>query len=104
MAVTEVSLQPGTTLAATLASIVSATQSNTIRQAVFANPTATSQSLVVQVTRSGGAVTTIIPTKPIASNATYLATELVGLVLQNGDGLMASGVGITCFVSGFAVS
>lgn len=105
MSVVAKSLQPGTTLTASAASVLTAGAGTTvITSGVLSNPTAAAVSFTIQIQRSGGAALDVVPSRSIQANGTDLLPELSSLVLTNGDVLLASGAGLVCILNGYALS
>lgn len=105
MAVVAKNLQPGITLAASAAPIVTAGAGTTvITNAVVANPTATAVSLTIQIQRSGGSALDIVPPRAVQAAGTDLVPELTGRALGDGDVVLATGAGLVCVVDGYGLS
>ena len=103
MAITPVIIEGGITLGITLATIYTATGNAKVTAPAFVNTTASPVTLTISITRSGGAAKTITPGVPVAANTVYLAPELSGLVLANGDIIQAqasAAASINAFISG----
>lgn len=108
MAITPAVLAPGSVLGTASAALYTAPAGTraVVKRAVFSNITATSQSITVTVTRSGGSAVTIISAQAVPGNSTYLAPELSNLVLAPGDALGAlssAAASINAFASGFTL-
>ncbi len=105
MAVIAQNLQPGITLSATSAPIVTAgAGTNVITSAVLTNPTAAAVSVTVQIKRAGGSALDLVPSRAIQPNGTDLLPELIGRVLGAGDQILALGAGLVCVVDGYSLS
>lgn len=105
MALTPTAIQPGTTLTADAASIVTAPAGTTVLTAsTFSNPTTAAATLEIVLTRNGASPITIVPSRSIGGGATVQPAELAGLVLNQGDVVAASGAQITAVVNGYIVS
>jgi hypothetical protein len=75
-----------------------------IRSAQFCNTTAAVVALTVTVqARTGGTVRTLLSAHPVAVNETYPGYELLGVVLEAGGTVQASGLGVTAVLSGVEV-
>lgn len=75
-----------------------------IKRAVFTNVTTVATTISAWRVVSGGtagATNEIIPTRPLAANATDLAPELAGMVLSGGD-FIAADAGTIAAVNFFA--
>jgi len=105
MAVVAKSLQPGITLTSTAATAFSAgAGSSVVSQGVLSNPTTEAVAFTVQIQRSGASALDVVPSRTIQPNGTDLLPELSSLVLNSGDVLLASGAGLVCILSGYAMS
>ncbi|KXV12564.1 hypothetical protein [Gluconobacter oxydans] len=105
MAVVAKSLQPGITLASSAGSVFTAGAGGTVvSQGVLSNPTTEAVAFTVQIQRSGASALDVVPSRTIQPNGTDLLPELSNLVLSSGDVLLASGAGLVCILSGYAMS
>jgi hypothetical protein len=74
-----------------------------VQRMVLCNTTAGAVSCTVHVIPSGGAAgaaTTILSAKSIAAGASYVVTEIEGMVLEVGSFIQALGTGVTIQASG----
>ena len=105
MSVVAKSLQPGTTLTATAATVFKAgAGTSVVTSGVLSNPTSAAVTFTFQIQRSGGAALAVVPQRSIQANGTDLLPELSSLVLTDGDVLLASGAGLVCILNGYALS
>lgn len=105
MAVVAKSLQPGITLTTNATPVFTAgAGTSVVTSGVLSNPTAAAVAFTVLLQRSGGAALELIPSRTIQVNDTDLLPELGGLVLGNGDALLAVGDGLVCVLNGYALS
>ncbi len=103
MAIAPVKLVSGAQLGAASGTLYTATGNVKVTAPAFANTSASAVTLTVTITPSGGAVRAITPGVTIAANGVYLAPELSGQVLANGDVISAqASVGnvVNAFLSG----
>jgi len=105
MAVVAKSLQPGITLTSSAVAVFTAGAGTTVVSAgVLSNPTTEAAAFTLQIQRSGGSALDLVPSRSIQANGTDLLPELGNLVLSSGDVLLASGNGLVCIFSGYAMS
>jgi len=105
MPVVAKSLQPGVTLSATAASVITAEAGTTvISNGVLANPTSAAVSFSLQIQRSAGGSIALVPSRAIPANETDLLPELNGRILAEGDQVLASGAGLTLVIDGNQLS
>ncbi|GBQ10345.1 hypothetical protein [Acetobacter cerevisiae] len=105
MAVIAKSLQSGTTLTSSKASVFTAGSGTyVVTSGVLSNPTTEAVAFTLQIKRSGGVALDLIPERSIQANGTDLLPELSSLVLTSGDQLLASGAGLVCVLNGYALS
>ncbi|GAJ29734.1 hypothetical protein [Acidomonas methanolica] len=106
MAVVAKNLQPGATLTADAASVVTAQTAVTtiVSNGVVSNPTNAAVTLTIQIQRSGGSALDLVPGRAVQAAGTDLLPELNGRVLAAGDEILASGAGLVLFVDGNTLS
>lgn len=110
MTITPSALQPGTQLTSAVNQLFAATGNTQVTSAVFTNTDSSVRTVTVYIGRSGGPAGTgniLINAQPIAIGQAYVAKELSGRNLANGDVLWASasanGV-VNAVIDGFTIT
>ena len=106
MTVSASTLNPGTTLGSSDQVVVTAgTGTTVVTQALISNPSSAASSVTIKLLREGATSSvTIVPGRAIGVSGTDILPELAGLVLNAGDVLSASGLGVVLVMSGYVVS
>lgn len=110
MTITALALQPGAPLSTAAAQLFAATTATQITSAVFTNTNSGAVTLTVYVARQGSPAGTgniLIDAQSLAAGQAYIANELAGRNLADGDVVLASastGGVVNAIIDGFTIT
>lgn len=110
MTITASALQPGSPVGTTTAQLFAATTATQITSAIFTNTNSGTVNLTVFLARQGspaGSGNILIDAQVLAEGQAYIANELAGRNLAQGDAVLASatvGGVVNAIIDGFTIT